>query len=224
MQSSHPLIAAVAALAIVLACSKSSSASAATAAGAATAGPDSLLLKRADHARILGSPSATVWVVEVSDFQCPYCRQFHEESFEELKRAYVDSGKVRLAYVNFPLSMHKNSFAASETAMCAAAQDKFWQLHDALFVTQKQWETLPAPQPMFDSLAAANGVELGAFRKCVAGHITKPMIEADVDRASKAGVESTPTFLIGGMMLTGAQPVANFRRAIDSALTLAAKR
>ena len=223
MQSRYPLIAAVAALAIVLACSKSSSASAATTAARATAGPDSVLLKRADHARILGSATATVWVVEVSDFQCPYCRQFHDESYAELKRAYVDSGKVRLAYVNFPLSMHHNSFAASETAMCAAAQDKFWQMHDALFVTQKQWEALPAPQPMFDSLAAANGVELTAFRKCVSGHLTKPMIEADIDRASKAGVESTPSFLIGGMMVTGAQPVANFRRAIDSALTLAAK-
>ena len=223
MQSRYPLIAAVAALAIVLACSKSSSASAATTAARATAGPDSVLLKRADHARILGSATATVWVVEVSDFQCPYCRQFHDESYAELKRAYVDSGKVRLAYVNFPLSMHHNSFAASETAMCAAAQDKFWQMHDALFVTQKQWEALPAPQPMFDSLAAANGVELTSFRKCVSGHLTKPMIEADIDRASKAGVESTPSFLIGGMMVTGAQPVANFRRAIDSALTLAAK-
>jgi protein-disulfide isomerase len=224
VQSRYPLIAAVAALAVVLACSKSSSASAATTTAAgATAGPDSLLLKRADHARILGSPSATVWVVEVSDFQCPFCRQFHDDSYEELKRAYVDSGKVRLAYVNFPLSMHHNSFAASESAMCAAAQDKFWQMHDALFVTQKQWEALPAPQPTFDSLAIAQGVEPVAFRKCVSGHITKPMIEADVDRATRAGVESTPTFLIGGMMLTGAQPVANFRRAIDSALTLAAK-
>ncbi len=224
MQSRYPLIAAAAVFAVVLACSKSSSASAATTAAAATAGPDSLLLRHADHARILGSPAATVWVVEVSDFQCPFCRRFHDESYPELKRAYVDSGKVRLAYVNFPLSMHHNSFAASETAMCAAAQDKFWQMHDALFVTQKQWEALPAPQPMFDSLAAAEGVELGAFRKCVAGHLTKPMIEADIDRATKAGVESTPTFLIGTMMVTGAQPVANFRRAIDSALVLAAKR
>ena len=51
--------------------------------------------------------------------------------------------------------------------MCAAAQDKFWQMHDALFVTQKEWESLPAPQPTFDSLAAAQGVELTAFRKCV---------------------------------------------------------
>ncbi|HEY8795826.1 MAG TPA: DsbA family protein [Gemmatimonadaceae bacterium] len=221
MQSRYPLMAAVAAFAIVLACSKSSSAKAA-ASGAD--GPDSLLLRRADHARILGNPAASVWVVEVSDFQCPYCRQFHDESYSELKRAYVDSGKVRLAYVNFPLPMHHNAFAASESAMCAAAQDKFWQMHDALFATQKQWEALPAPQPTFDSLAAAQGVELAPFRKCVSGHMTKPMIEADIDRATKAGVESTPTFLIGGMMLTGAQPVANFRKAIDSALTLAARR
>ena len=181
-----------------------------------------MLLKVADHARIEGSASAPVWVVEVSDFQCPYCRQFHDETYGELKRAYVDSGKVRLAYVNFPLSMHHNAFSASESAMCAAAQNKFWEMHDALFTTQKSWEGLPSPQKMFDSLAVAQGVELSAFQKCVSGHLMKPMIEADIDRATKQGVESTPTFLIGGMMVTGAQPLANFRRAIDSALVLAA--
>jgi protein-disulfide isomerase len=215
----YPLIAATAAFVVVLACSKSSSASAAS---SATEGPDSVLVRRADHARIEGSASAPVWVIEVSDFQCPYCRQFHEESYGELKRAYVDSGKVRLAYVNFPLSMHHNAFAASEAAMCAAAQDKFWPMHDALFITQKSWEGLPSPQKMFDSLAVAQGIDLASFQKCVSAHITKPMIEADIDRATKQGVESTPTFLIGGMMVTGAQPVANFRRAIDSALVLAA--
>lgn len=223
MQRRYPYISvALAAIAVVLACGKSSNASAATsAASSATAGPDSLLLRRADHARILGSPTATVWVVEVSDFQCPFCRQFHDQAYVDIKREYVDAGKVRLAYVNFPLSMHRNSFAASESAMCAAAQDKFWQMHDALFTTQKQWETLPAPQPVFDSLAAAQGVDAAAFHKCVSGHITKPMIEADIDRATKAGVEVTPTFLIGGTMMTGAQPIANFRIAIDSALALA---
>ena len=219
MKRRYPVItAAAAAFVVILACSKSSSASAASAA----AGPDSVLLKRADHARIEGSASAPVWVIEVSDFQCPYCRQFHDESYGELKRAYVDSGKVRLAYVNFPLSMHKNAFAASESAMCAAAQNKFWEMHDALFTTQRSWENLPSPQKMFDSLAVAQGVELPAFQKCVSGHLMKPMIEADIDRATKQGVESTPTFLIGGMMVTGAQPIANFRRAIDSALVLAA--
>jgi protein-disulfide isomerase len=212
-----PLIAAVAAFVVVLACSKSSSARAT----AAATGPDSTLLKRADHARIEGSASAPVWVIEVSDFQCPFCRQFHDESYGELKRAYVDSGKVRLAYVNFPLSMHRNAYAASEAAMCAAAQEKFWPMHDALFTTQKQWEGLAAPQQLFDSLAAAQGVDLASFRKCVSGHLTKPLIDADIDRATKQGVESTPTFLIGGMMVTGAQPLANFRHAIDSALAIA---
>jgi len=212
----YPLIAAVAAVAVILACGKNTNASA-----AATAGPDSVLLKRADHARIEGSASAPVWVIEVSDFQCPFCRQFHDQSYAELKRAYVDSGKVRLAYVNFPLSMHHNAFAASESAMCAAAQNKFWEMHDVLFDTQKSWEGLASPQKMFDSLAVAQGVDLPAFQRCVSEHLTKPMIEADIDRATKQGVESTPTFLIGGMMVTGAQPVANFRRAIDSALVLA---
>jgi len=212
------ITAAAAAFAVVLACSKNSSASSASDAAL----PDSVLLKRADHARIEGSASAPVWVIEVSDFQCPYCRQFHDESYGALKRAYVDSGKVRLAYINFPLTMHRNSFAASESAMCAAAQSKFWEMHDALFTTQRAWENLPSPQQMFDSLAVAQGVELSAFQKCVSGHLTKPMIEADVDRATKQGVESTPTFIIGGMMVTGAQPLANFRRAIDSALVLAA--
>jgi protein-disulfide isomerase len=216
------MIAVVAAFAVILACSKSSNANAAASSASVTAGPDSVLLKRADHARILGSATAPLWVVEVSDFQCPYCRQFHDQSYAELKRAYVDSGRVRLAYVNFPLSSHRNAWPAAESAMCAAAQDKFWEMHDALFNTQKQWESLPSPQPMLDSLAAAQGVELKAFRACVAGHLTKPMIEADIDRAMKAGVESTPTFLIGSTMMTGAQPVANFRAAIDSALVLTA--
>jgi protein-disulfide isomerase len=213
------LIAAIAAFVVLLACGKSSSASAASAA----TGPDSALLKRADHARIEGSASAPVWVIEVSDFQCPFCRQFHDETYGELKRAYVDSGKVRLAYVNFPLSMHRNAYAASEAAMCAGAQDRFWPMHDVLFTTQKQWEGLVAPQQMFDSLAAAQGVDMASFRKCVSGHLTKPLIDADIDRATKQGVESTPTFLIGGMMVTGAQPVANFRHAIDSALTIASE-
>ena len=221
MKRRYPVIAATAAaFVVILACGKSSSASTTS----ATSGPDSVLLQRADHARIEGSASAPVWVIEVSDFQCPYCRQFHDDSYGALKRAYVDSGKVRLAYVNFPLSMHRNAFAASEAAMCAAAQNKFWEMHDALFTTQKAWEGLSSPQTMFDSLAVAQGVDRSAFQKCVSGHLTKPMIEADIDRATKQGVESTPTFLIGGMMVTGAQPLANFRRAIDSALVLAAAK
>jgi len=214
VQSRYPLLAAVAAFAVVLACSKSSSASS----PASTAGTDSALARRADKARILGTPTAKVWVVEVSDFQCPFCKQWHDQSYEAIKRAYVDSGKIRLAYVNFPLNIHRNAMPAAEAAMCAAAQDKFWPLHDALFATQPLWEKLAAPQPMFDSLASAAGVDMKAYHGCISGHLMKPTIDADIDRATRAGVESTPTFLIGGTMVTGAQPLAIFRQVIDSAL------
>jgi protein-disulfide isomerase len=214
VQSRYPLIAAVAAFAVVLACSKSSSASSPS----TKDGPDSVLARRADQARILGPATAKVWLVEVSDFQCPFCKQWHDQSYAEIKRDYVDSGKIRLAYVNFPLSIHRNAMPAAEAAMCAASQGKFWPMHEALFATQTQWEKLAAPQPVFDSLATTAGVDMKAYHDCISGHLMKPTIDADIDRATRAGVESTPTFLIGGTMVTGAQPLAVFRQVIDSAL------
>ena len=218
MQTRFPLIASLAAIAVVLACGKGSSASAASTGNA----PDSVLARRADQGRILGSATAPVWLVEVSDFQCPFCKQWHDQSYAAIKHDYVDAGKVRLAYVNFPLSMHRNAMPAAETAMCAAAQDKFWALHDALFATQEAWEKLAQPQPMFDSLATAAGADMSALHRCLSGHLMKATIDADIDRASRAGVESTPTFLIGGTMVTGAQPLAVFRAVLDSALAHAA--
>src|SRR5919205_3448630 len=94
--------------------------------------PDTTLNRIADHARVQGSDNAKLWVVEVSDFQCPYCKRWHAETYPAIKRDYVDAGKVRLAYVNFPLTGHKNAWPAAEAAMCAALQGKFWELHDSL--------------------------------------------------------------------------------------------
>ena len=109
---------------------------------AQTAAPDTAMLRRADRARTMGNPAATVWVVEVSDFQCPYCRAWHDSSYAAIKKQYVDAGKVRLAYINFPLAMHKNALPAAQVAMCSAAQDKFWPMQDALFDSQAAWEHL----------------------------------------------------------------------------------
>src|ERR1700704_6511223 len=111
---------------------------------------------KADLARIQGSASAPVWVIEVSDFQCPYCKQWHDQTYAAFRDQYVNTGKVRLAYVNFPLSSHAHAWPAAESAMCAGAQGKFWQMHDALFTTQNKWEAMSSPAPMFDSLAQSN--------------------------------------------------------------------
>jgi protein-disulfide isomerase len=176
----------------------------------------------ADRGRIRGSESAPIWLVEVSDFQCPYCKQWHDQSFAAIDREYVQTGKVRLAYLNYPLSsIHKNARAAAEAAMCASVQNKFWALHGSLFETQERWAELENPVPTFDSLAVAAGVAAPAWRQCMTSHATAPLIDADRDRSSSAGVGSTPTFFVGDRKLAGAYPVDSFRVAIDAAITRA---
>lgn len=178
----------------------------------------------ADRGRIRGSASAPVWLIEVSDFQCPFCKQWHDASFAAIDSEYVKTGKVRLAYLNFPLSsIHPNARAAAEAAMCASVQGKFWQLHESLFATQARWEGQSNPLPTFDSLAVAAGVDAPAWRNCMTTHATARLIDADRDRSRSAGVQSTPTFFIGDRKLEGAYPTDSFRVAIDSALARKAR-
>jgi len=176
----------------------------------------------ADRGRIRGAESAPVWLVEVSDFQCPYCKQWHDQSFAAIDKEYVQTGKVRLAYLNFPLSsIHRNARAAAEAAMCASVQGKFWPLHQSLFDTQPNWAGVDNPVPKFDSLAVAAGVNAAAWRQCMTSHATAPLIDADHERSSGAGVQSTPTFFIGDRKLEGAYPVDSFRVAIEAAIAKA---
>jgi protein-disulfide isomerase len=178
------------------------------------------IITRADLARIQGSASAPLWVIEVSDFQCPFCKQWHDNTYAALRDQYVKTGKVRLAYVNFPLSSHAHAWPAAESAMCAGAQGKFWPMHDGLFATQTRWQGLTSPTAMvvFDSLAQANGLDMRIWRNCVSSGKMKPLIEADHDRASRAGASVTPSFMIGNKILQGAQPLSVLQVIIDSAL------
>ena len=177
---------------------------------------------RADRGRIRGADSARVWVVEVSDFQCPYCKQWHDQTYEALDREYVQTGKVKLAYLNYPIaSLHPNAHAASEAAMCASVQGKFWPLHTSLFTTQPKWAALKDPAPFFDSLAVAAGANAPAFRSCMSTHATVKLIEADMERSKSAGVQSTPTFFIGDSKILGAYPLDTFRLKINEALARA---
>ncbi|HEV2182027.1 MAG TPA: thioredoxin domain-containing protein [Gemmatimonadaceae bacterium] len=179
---------------------------------------DTALNRAADHARVQGNANAPLWVVEISDFQCPFCREWHEESYAAIKSQYVDTGKIRFAYINYPLSIHKNAWPAAESAMCAAAQGKFWPMHDALFASQSRWENAANPQPALDSIAASVGVSHDAYTTCVTQHSMRALIQADVDRANESGVTATPTFIIGTAKITGAQPLDQFRSVVDAQL------
>ena len=177
------------------------------------------LTGRADGARIQGSPSAPVWVVEVSDFQCPFCKTWHDSVYRVLRREFVTPGTIRLAYINYPLPNHENAMPAAEAAMCAAVQNKFWEMHDGLFDSQDRWAHLPNAAAVFDSVARVKGVDVAAMRECIAQGSTRALIQADAERAQESGVEATPSFIIGGdVLIRGAQPIETFRRAIAQKL------
>src|SRR3954469_23257085 len=137
------------------------------------------LLARIDKSRIMGSEKATVWLVEASDFQCPFCKQFHEDTYKKILKDYVEPGKVRLGFVNHPMSFHQFAIPAAEAAMCAGAQDKFWQMHDVLFVSQERWTKGGDTQPVFDSLATSVGLNVADWKSCVTSHRTRGMIQDD---------------------------------------------
>jgi protein-disulfide isomerase len=174
-------------------------------------------ITKADVARTDGSANAPVWVVVISDYQCPFCKEWHDATYPALDREFVKTGKARVAFVNFPLQSHPQAWPAAEAAMCAAAQGNFWRMHDAIFDTQQKWASSSAPATVFDSLARASGVEFNRWKQCVTSGIIRPLIEADQQRATAAGVRSTPTIIIGNQFLAGAHPIETIRRAIDSA-------
>ncbi|HET7233580.1 MAG TPA: thioredoxin domain-containing protein [Longimicrobium sp.] len=193
------------------------------AAAARTATPplDSLL-SRASNARQHGSQYAKVTIYEVSDFQCPYCKMFFDSTYAKFDSAYVRTGKVRLVFINFPLPMHNQAFAASKAAMCAGAQGKFWEMHDRLFQRQHDWrDQADAPQ-RFAAYARELGVNAAQFRDCVDNDRISSLVVNDVMQASGAQVNSTPTFILNReKILPGAIPFAELAREVDALLAAA---
>ena len=198
--------------------SSTPAAPAAPAAQSAPASPQDSLLAIADTARIMGAATAPVWIVEVSDFQCPYCRLWHEETYPTIVREYVSTGRARLAFLNLPLPSHKHAWPAAEAAMCAGLQGRFWEMHDAIFQGQERWSRMTSVDSTFAAMAGAVGVDVSRWHECISSHVMRPLIEADYQRAVSAGVNSTPSFFIGDRQLSGAMPVDSFRVAIDAAI------
>lgn len=172
----------------------------------------------ADRGRVRGEGSAPVWVVIVSDFQCPTCKEWHDEVYPILLKNYVETGRVRMAYVNMPLPEHLNAMASAIAGGCASKQGKFWETYERIFETQRQWKELPDARPYLDSLAIAAGADAVPLRICTERAMSTKLVRADMERSKAAGVESLPTFFIGTHTLVGAAPVAAFRAVIDSAL------
>ena len=166
--------------------------------------------------RTKGSATAPVTVYEMSDFQCPFCARFALEIFPTLEAEYVQTGKIRWIFVNFPLPMHPNATPAAQVAMCAARQGKFWPVHDLLFRNQQTWAPLTAPAEYFLTFADSASLDRTAFQECLSTEATLAQVKSDAEAAVRTGATSTPSFYIEGGIMAGARPLTVFRPILDS--------
>lgn len=168
-------------------------------------------------ARTKGRSTAPVTVYEMADFQCPACREFALTTFPIIDRDYIQTGKVRWVFVNFPLTrLHKNALAAAQVAMCAARQNRFWPVHDALYRTQASWADMERPWPALIALADSTGVGHDALVSCLDTRATVDAIARDAQGSMRAGANATPSFYIEGGLAESALPPAAFTRILDS--------
>jgi protein-disulfide isomerase len=171
-----------------------------------------------------GSPAAKVMMVEVSDYHCPFCRRFRQQTQPQIESQYIETGKVRYAFIDYPIAqLHPDAFRAHEAANCAGDQGRYWEMNAQLF-----------DQPTRDvaalvSQAGRIGINTSQFKSCVEGGKYAAPVRESISRMQTLGIDSTPTFLIGmtpapGQPMTvlkvvkGAVPFEDFKTALDSVL------
>lgn len=167
-------------------------------------------------ARTKGSATAPVTVFEMADFQCPVCGRFVREEFPTLEREYITTGKVKWVFVNFPLPMHPNAEPAAELAMCAAKQNRFWQVHDLLYRHQEAWAELPQPGVYFMGLADSAGTDRDQMVQCLRTGATRDLVRSDAEGSTRSGATGTPNFYIERGLIRGTISIAQFRTVLDS--------
>jgi protein-disulfide isomerase len=176
-----------------------------------------------DNAPIQGKLDAPVTFIEFSDFQCPFCGSFFSESYHQLVSMYVDTGKVKLVYKQFPqVSVHPNAREAALASECANEQGKFWPYYDTFFGNQTTWANLNLTQAAstFKKYAAEIKLNSDRFNSCLDSSKYSSIVDKDLQEGSTYGVDSTPTFYVGNdrngyTQLVGAQPFSSFQLVID---------
>jgi protein-disulfide isomerase len=179
----------------------------------------------------MGSAQATIGIVEFSDYQCPYCRGFHDQVFPKLKKEYVDTGIAQFIHKDLPLkSIHPQALPAALAASCAGAQQRFWPMHEALYANNGRLAPTLYPQ-----LGRELGLDEAKFTACLGDSSREQVIMRDVVEARGLGITGTPSFVIGriqGDVLTVvrlakgaasfedfAQEIEKLRKTMDSGAT-----
>lgn len=152
-----------------------------------------------------GRLDAPVTVIEYGDFQCPSCAAFTMQQEATIDQRYVETGKVRFIYHDFPLPQHNNAVIAAAAARAAGEQGKFWQMHELLFTRQRAWSTSSDIQPLLGSYAEALGLDRAAFDRALTSEKLVAVLETARQQAGQRGVQATPTFEVNGRLVDTSQ-------------------
>ena len=165
----------------------------------------------------LGNKDAKVVVEEFGDFQCPFCKNFFQQTFDQIKKQYIDTGKIKYVFRHFPLTnLHINAQISAVAAECANQQGKFWDYHNVLY-TSGQADGTGLDKASLEKYASQLGLG-NKFNQCLESNATLATVQADQSEGTKDGITGTPSFIINGKLIVGAQPFSAFQTAIDAAL------
>ena len=169
----------------------------------------------------IGNADAPVTLVEFADFQCPFCKKFHNDAYAELRKHYIDTGKVRFVSRDLPLEFHPFALKSAEAARCAGDQGKYWELRDALYSN-----SAPPNDEVISKAVETLSIDKASFQACMSSEKHKAEVQKDASEAATLQISGTPTFVLAksakdrldGVRIIGAQQFVAFQAAIDGLL------
>jgi protein-disulfide isomerase len=189
---------------------QATSADVAPAGAALQAAPaDTIDLRRIGHAE--GLEEAPVTVIEFSDFGCPFCAMFAQGTYQELRREFIDTGRVRWVFVPFVMGTFPNGAEAARTAECAAEQGRFREMKMRIYAGQREWKSVRNAAPIFAGYAKGLGLDEARFASCDREDRRGERTRVNNRAANALGIRATPSFLINGRLVEGALPAEQFR-------------
>ena len=168
-----------------------------------------------------GDPYAPIVIIEFSDYECPFCARFFQETMGSLESSRIENGDALLVFYDFPLTtIHPYAVAGAHAARCAGEQgaDKYWLMHDALFANQGQW-TGNSYMSRFNSYATSIGLDGEQFRSCMDAQSYMQVLQEDLNYGRSRGITGTPAFYVNEQFISGAQPVSAFEQVISQILS-----
>jgi len=169
----------------------------------------------------LGRDDSPVVIVEYTDYQCSFCNRFHTGTYPEIRKNFIDTGKVRFIKRDLALDFHPNALKAAQAARCAGDQERFWEMHDVLSANPNSL----GPEA-YEKFARDLGLDAGTFKVCIESDKHLANIRESGKGAAGIGITGTPSFIVGtvngdtlnGIKIVGAQPYQVFEKAIKDFL------